>query len=365
MTVYTWLVILLLLAAFLLQGNVKSSKKFLLVAFLLLFAYMGLRNVNTFGADSSGYNGSYPVIYSRYGQMSWGDLTGRGENNYNIGFAYLIKLIYELTGGNYQSFISILSLFIVFSYIRFIGKYSPSPIQSILYFLGLLYFTMLSDVMKQAIAMSVLLYAFDAIMEERPFKFVFLVLLASFFHFPALVFLPAYWLGRMRAGSYYLIILAALLVVTYLLRDQILNLMLDTYLEGEVDASMDGIRFLRNKAIVMIIIVIAAVVLRPPAVSDRVYNACLVFAGIAIVFQTFCGYNNIFERLADYYFHTSIVLLPLVFEKRDLDRHVLSYNDELTVKSFAPWVFCAFSIWRFLATVNNSSIYNGFQFIWQ
>ena len=169
----------------------------------------------------------------------------------------------------------------------------------------------------------------------------------------------------MRVGSYYLILLAALLVVTYLLRDQILNLMLDTYLEGEVDASMDGIRFLRSKAIVMIIIVIAAVVLRPPTVSDRVYNACLVFAGIAIVFQTFCGYNNVFERLADYYFHTSIVLLPLVFERRELDHHVLSYNDELTVKSFAPWVFCAFSIWRFLSTVNNSSFYNGFRFIWQ
>ncbi len=365
MTVYTLLVILLLVAAFFLQGNVKNSKRFILVAFLLLFAYMGLRNVNSLGIDSSGVNGSYRVIYARDGQASWSALSGKGESNYNIGFTYLTKLIYTLTNGDYQAFITILSLFIVFSYMRFIRKYSPSPIQSILYFLGLLYFTFLFDALKQAVAMSVLLYAFDAIIEDRPYKFFFLVLIASLFHFPALVFLPAYWLGRMRVGSYYLVFLAALLVVTYLLRDQILSLMLNAYGEDEVDVSMEGIRFLRNKAIVMVIIVVAAVVLRPPTASDRVYNACLVFAGIAIVFQTFCGYNNIFERLADYYFHTSIVLLPLVFEKRELERHVLSYSDELTVKSFAPLIFCAFSIWRFLSTVNNSSFYNGFRFIWQ
>ena len=365
MTVYTWLVILLLAAAFFLDGNSKNSKRFIFAAFLLLFVYMGLRNVNSLGVDSSGVNGSYPSIYARHGQTAWGALSGLGENNYNIGFAYLSKLLYVLTNGDYQAFVTILSFFIVFSYMRFIRKYSPSPIQSVLYFLGLLYFTLLLDALKQAVAMSVLLFAFDAIVEERPYKFVILVLLASLFHFPALVFLPAYWLGRMRIGSYYLVFLAALLVVTYLLRDQILSLMLNAYGDDEVDASMGGIRFLRNKAIVMVIIVVAAVVLRPPTASDRVYNACLVFAGIAIVFQTFCGYNNIFERLADYYFHTSIVLLPLVFEKRELGRHVLSYGDELTVKSFAPWVFCAFSIWRFLSTVNNSSFYNGFRFLWQ
>ena len=326
---------------------------------------MGLRNVNSVGVDSSGINGSYIASYDWYGQTAWGALAGRGENNYNIGFSYLSKIIYTLTDGNYQTFVSILSFFIVFSYMRFIRKYSPSPIQSILYFLGLLYFMFLFDALKQAMAMSVLLYATDAIIEERPYKFVFLVLLASTFHFPALVFLPAYWLGRVRIGSYYPVFLGALLVFTYLFRDQILDLMLSAYGKDEADVSMDGIRFLRNKAIVMVIIVIAAVVLRPPTVSDRVYNACLVFAGIAIVFQTFCGYSNVFERLADYYFHTSIVLLPLVFEKRELNRHVLGYSDELTVKSFAPWVFCAFSIWRFLSTVNNSTFYNGFRFIWQ
>ena len=135
----------------------------------------------------------------------------------------------------------------------------------------------------------------------------------------------------MRVDRNYLILLAAILLVTYFFRDRILTLMLSAYGGDDVNASMEGIRFLRNKAIIMIIIVAAAVFLRPPTEGDSVYNACLIFTGVAIVFQTFCGYNNIFERLADYYFHTSIVLLPLVFEKCDLKTHVLSVTDEMSV----------------------------------
>ncbi len=365
MTAFTWMVILVVLAAFLLQGNVKGNKKFIFVAFLILFCVMGLRDVNTVGNDSSGTTGSYPVSYRNIGQTEWSELSGRGENNYNVGFSYLMKAVYELTDGDYQAFITIISLFIMFSYMRFIRKYSTSPIQSVLYFLGLIYFTFMFDALKQAMAMSVLLFAFDAIIDKKPIKFILLVLLAAAFHFPALIFLPAYWIGRMKIGSSYLILLAVLLALTFVLRDQLLNLMLGAYGGSDIEGSMEGIRFLRNKSLVMIFIVIAAIVLRPPTEGDTVYNACLIFAGVSIVFQTFCGYNNIFERLADYYFHTAIVMIPLVFEKCELKKHLLDINTELAVKKFAPLVFCGFAVWRFLSYVNNSAAFANIGFIWQ
>lgn len=364
MTVYTWMVLLIVIAAFLLRGNVKGNKKFIFVAFLILFCVMGLRDVNTGGSDSSGTGGSYPIIYRNIGQTDWNDL-GSVNDDYNVGFRYLMKSIYELTGGDYQAFITIISLFIMFSYMRFIRKYSPSPIQSVLYFLGLLYFTFLFDALKQAMAMAVLLFAFDAIIEKKPVKFILLVLLAAIFHFPALVFLPAYWIGRMKIGSSYLILLAALLALTFVFRDRILSIMLNAYGGDDIEGSMEGVRFLRNKSIVMIVIVVTSILLRSPTEGDTVYNACLIFAGISIVFQTFCGYNNIFERLADYYFHTSIVMIPLVFEKCELKKHLLDISTELMVKSTAPLVFCGFAIWRFISFVNESPIFNGYQFLWQ
>ena len=365
MTVYILLVVFLLAASLLLHGNERHNKKFIIVAFILLFIVMGLRDVYAFGSDASGSYGSYPVIFRRTGRTAWGALSGKGENNYNIAFVVITKLLFEITGGDYQLYITIISLFVVASYMRFIYKYSTSPIVSIICFMGLLYYTMLFDVLKQALALSVLLFAFDAVVERRPYKFLILTLIASMFHFPALFFLPAYWNGRMKVGRNYILLLTIVMVLTFLFRNQLLNLMLRTYSGGSGGASMSGIRFLRSKVLIMIAIVVMAIVIRPPSPGDSVYNSLLLFAGVAIVFQTFCGYNNIFERLADYYFHTSIILIPYIFERG------LKYESNVQVAqnermlSYATVIICAFSIWRFLSFVNSAWYFQSYRFFWQ
>lgn len=365
MTVYTWLVVLLVAAAIVFKGYRKHSTVFLIVAFLLLFAVMGLRDVYAFGSDAWGAGGSYPNIYKTIGATPWDRLVYLDEEYYNVGFAFFTKLIYDLTNGDYQIFISIISLFTMIAYTRFIGKYSPSPLQSMLCFLGLLYYTMLFDVLKQALAMSTLLFSFDAMIEKKPVKFVAITLIAAAFHFPAVVFLPAYWIGRMRLGRKYISLLLFLLLLTYIFRDQLLNLMLSAYRESDVEVSMQGIRFLRNKAVIMIVMAVSAVYLKPPAMKDTLYNALLMFLGVSIIFQTFCGYNNIFERLADYYFHTSIVLIPLILEQGGISASRLDSLKNKRILNYATIAVCAVLAWRFLSTVNNSNLYMPYRFFWQ
>lgn len=365
MTVYTWLIILLVAAAFLFNGNKRRCTMFIVVSFILLFAVMGLRDVYAFGSDASGSNGSYPVIFRNIGKTEWRKISGSGEGDYNIGFGYLTKVLFELTNGNYQAYISVISLFVITSYTRFISKYSPAPIQSVLCFLGLLYYSMLFDVLKQALAMSVLLFSFDAIVEKKPIKFLILIIIAALLHFPSIVFLPAYWIGRMQIGRKYLTILAAILLITFVFRNQLLNLMLRAYSSGESVASMEGIRFLRNKVLLMIAIVALAVWIRPPRAEDTVYNATLIFAGVAIIFQTFCGYNNIFERLADYYFHTSIVLVPLIFEKNKEYGSLANTAENDQLLNYAAVFICAIAIWRFLSYMNNAWTFSPYRFLWQ
>jgi hypothetical protein len=365
MTVYTWLVVLLVAAALIFKGNRRRNTIFIVIAFVLLFAVMGLRDVYAFGSDASGSNGSYPIIYRGWGNTEWGDIFHKGESNYNIGFSYLLKLIFVLTDGDYQWLITIISLFVMLSYMRFIRKYSPSPIQSILLFLGLLYYTFLFDALKQALAMSILLFAFDAIIDKKPIKFIIITLIASAFHFPALVFLPAYWIGRMKIGRGYIVILAVLLIITYYFRDWLLRLMLDTYGEGESTASMEGVRFLRNKVIIMIAFAVFAAIIRPPAIGDTLYNALLMFVGVSIIFQTFCGYNNTFERLADYYFHTSIILVPLIFERGGKFRSRLDLEKNDQILRYATLIICVIAVWRFLSFVNGSALFNPYRFFWE
>ena len=359
MSVYRWLVVLVLLFAVLLKGNVKGNKKYVFVAFLLLFCVMALRDAYSVGNDSAS---SYLVEYKEMGKINWEDISGKGTENQNIGFQYLLKALFVLTKGNYQLAVVLISAFTMFSYGRFVGKYSPSPVQSILYFFGLLLYTFVLDSLKQSVAMSILLFSVDAIFDRKLFKFVLLVLFASWFHFPALIFLPAYFIANMKMGRSYIIVLVLALVLTFLFRDQLLEMMTDAYSTVVYDS---GMRFLANKVIVMIVIVVAALVLRPPTPEDKIYTGLLQLIGIAVVLQTFASYNNTFERLADYYFHLSIVFIPMVFEKCDLQKRYFQPETDELIKTWAPILFCGFAIWRFLHYLNGNQFLTPYLFWFQ
>ena len=229
--------------------------------------------------------------------------------------------------------------------------------------MGLLFFTFTMSGLKQTLAMSLIILSFDGIYEHKVLRFVFLVFVASIFHFPALVFLPAYWIANMRLGRTYLIFLAALFIVTYLFRDQLVEWMTDTY-ETEI-INNSGMRFLANKVVVMLIIIVAAIVIRPPHPDDGLYCSLLMLIGVAAVIQTFASYNNTFERLADYYFQFSVAFIPMIFEQVRTKRRYLSERELSLVRNVGPYLFCAFAIWRFLNTVSNDSAFNPFQFYFQ
>lgn len=372
MSIYHWLVILLLLLAVFMRGDLKGNKQYIVLAMLLMFCVHSLRDGATIGNDS---RTSYRWQYIRMGETEWQDLRGlddwrdsftddtRSNRERNIALPWLMKLVYQLSDGNYQWFLAVVAAIVLSALAITIQRYSPSPVLSILFYLGLLYFVMELSVFKQSIAMSFVLLSFTSIMERRPIRFVILILIGSLFHFPALVFLPAYWIANMKISRDYLLILAGLFIVTYLFRDRLVDLMTDSY-DTEIQ-SVANKRFLANKVIIMLIIIVTALIVRPPDPEDRVYCAILQLLGIAAVIQTFASYNNTFERLADYYFQFAIIFIPMVFERVDTKRAVFSANTLDLVHSYGPFVFGAFAIWRFLNNIVNDWHYYPFRFFWQ
>lgn len=343
MNAYTWMMAIVLGLSLLMRGNKKNCKAFIIISVIAMFCVMGLREATLVGGDSST---SYLHLYQSITETDW-ELFKEEYVGFNAGFFYLMKIVSDLSDGNYQTFIIVISAFIMLCFGHLIKRYSVSPVQSFCYYWGLLQYIFMFSAEKQALAMAVLLLAFDAIVDKKPIRFVVLVLIASQFHFPALVFLPAYWIAKMDVNRNFLVLLAIVLAATYIFRDAILKFMLNAYGDDDFQVTMKGIKFLRNKALIMIVIVVAALILRKPTAEDRVYGILLKFVGVAIVFQTFCGYNNIFERLADYYFQFSVIFIPLVFEKNSKVQCKLDVGLANPIKSFAPVVFCGFGIWRF------------------
>lgn len=374
MTIYHWLVILLVVFALLFRGWQKGNKRYILIAFLLLFCIQGLRDGATIGNDS---RTTYRWSFYEMDGKSWDSLGGisdwmhvdlaeenRSGRDRNFGTKWLMKAVYDLTDGDYQWFLAVVAIIVLSTESVLILKYSPSPLQSILYYLGLLYFTFHMSATKQALAMSLIVLSFFAIIDRKPVRFVLIVLFASFFHFPALVFLPAYWVANMKMERGYLLFLSGLLVLTYLFRDRLSSFMTEAYYSSEI-APSPHLRFLANKVIVMLFIIVVALVIRPPQESDRVYRVLLHLMGIAAVIQTFAGYSNVFERLADYYFQFAVVFIPMVFENVKTERRYLNYATLNLVYSIGPYIFGSFAIWRFLDVITNDEHYVPFRFFFQ
>lgn len=372
MSVYHWLVVLVVLLAFLMHGEKKRNVKYILLVFALLFCVYGLRDAYTIGNDSSS---SYLHMFEGMEGKKWEDMPKLSDwasnedfgeeqagRERSVGFRWLMKAIYDLTDGDYQWFIGIVALIVMIAVAQFVYRYSPSPIQSVLYYFGLLYFTLMFNILKQSLAMAFILFAFNAITDRKLIRFLLMVFLASLFHFPSLVFLPAYWIANMKLGKTYLIFLAALFLVTYLFRDQLVDWMTDAY---DTEINNSGSAFLANKVIVMIVILAAALVIRPPSGEDKIYNSLLMIIGVAAVIQTFSSYNNTFERLADYYFQFSIVFIPMVFEEVKTKRRHLSERELRLVRRVGPYLFCAFAIWRFLDYVVTEETLYPYQFYFQ
>lgn len=341
MNMYTGMLALLLVLALKMRGDLQENKSYIWLSCAAMFVVMGLRDALSIGNDSST---SYLHAFQAMGEQSWPELMETLELSGNPGLYVVMKLVHMLSEGDYQVFTMLFIGFNMAVFGWFLSKYSVSPVQSFVYYCGLIFYTFMADIMKQSIAMSLLLIAFDAIVERKPLHFGLMVWLAYLFHAPALVFAPAYLIAEMKPGRLYLLFLAALLAFTYRFRDQILELMLEFYETTIYDYEM---RFLANKAIIMIGIVAAALILRPAQEEDRAYGILLQFMGIAVVIQTFANYNNTFERLANYYFQFAVVFIPMVFQPDERRCHLLDVKTEAMVKQLAPWAFGAFGVWRF------------------
>lgn len=364
MSIYTLLVAMILATALLMRGYQQGNKRYIIVACLLLFTVYGLRNTFVIGGDTTS---SYLHMFQRLSGYSWSDVRGLG-GGFNTGFYLFAKAFYDLTGGDYQLFVSCIAGFFTICFGFLIYRYSPNPLQSILYHFGLLYFTFYFSVLKQSIAMAFLLLSFDCMIRGKTIKHFLLILIAAQFHFPAYVFFAAYPIYRMRIGRNYLVFLAALLAVTFVLRNQLINLMLSLYKDMEDSTSLvdlGGVTFLRTKSLIMIAIVAAAVVLRKPKPEDKLYSTLLGFMGVAIVFQTFCGYNNIFERLADYYFQFSVLFIPMVFDKHADREPLFGWRFMNVADLAAPYIFCGFGVYRFLSMAAADRTLSPYRFFFQ
>lgn len=136
------------------------------------------------------YNDTGAYIYSFQQADTLGVLLESGTLHIlgNPAFRIYESLVRTFTD-NYLVFFLFPAIFVQYSYLRFIRRHCPNFLMGVLIFLFLGTYAFSIAAMKQTLAMAILLYAVDALIDRKMLRFLLLVFVAFLFHTYAIAFL--------------------------------------------------------------------------------------------------------------------------------------------------------------------------------
>lgn len=285
----------------------KNNKKmFVLSASAVHIFVCGFRYVHMHG-DLLKYNYEFEDTLN----YAWNspEILHEGRNSL---FYMVMKFIAELTNCNFQVLLFIIALVSILSIAVVIYKYSPMPFISFLMWscFGFYIFTFYS--IKQTLAMAMIMFASIAIFEKRRLAFYLLILIAGLIHMPAFVFLPAYELCNFKHVQSLFGIYAIAFGIIFVEKNRIVTMMADLYYEADKYEDV-AIWSMGGKTAMMIAILFVGFLLC--GISEDITRKTYVLLIAAAIFQVFSVYDNVFTRLADYYFQFIILFAPLMLKQ--------------------------------------------------
>lgn len=227
----------------------------------------------------------------------------------NAGFYWLMKLVSTITNGDFQAFLIFLAIVIEVIVAILIYRYSPMPWFSYLVWNCMGFYVGGFSLIKQYLAMALIMAAMMCIFEKRFKLFLVFTLIAGFIHMPALIFLPAYFLAERRINPQTIIGYIIFSGGIFLFRSQIVNFIADFYYEEEtfqlVSTGLGG-RFT-----VILLILVCGFCLK--GFKEKNFERLFNIIAVATILQMFSNFDNIFSRLADYYLQFLVLFIPMIF----------------------------------------------------
>ena len=301
-------------------GNIdKNLKKELFrISVLVMFLPLFFRTYKI-GSDL----GRYHTHYKEYGEMGIENVLFASKYT-NKGYYFYNALTYSLFSGNYQSFIALTSCLTFFPVIVLIRRLFGNSCTALYVYMGMGFYAFQFTGLKQAMAMGILCFAILSLIDNRRVPFYGFVLIASLFHFPALIFLPAYELTHFLRSELFLYFSVACVGVIYFFHAQIISFMSETY--DSVIQSNAGTNIFAGKVIMILAICVYGYIFYTPKAEKAISIYLIRLIMISAILQMFALYGNVFERLSDYYFVYVTLYLPQIFSVMT-NKHDIMIND--------------------------------------
>ena len=282
-----------------------SDKVFLLSSFFILFLVVALRKTNI-GNDTT----EYINIFKNCSIYKWNYLNS--NSRYETGYL-IFNIILSYFSSNTRFFLIIMSFIFNFSVYKIIKENSKNYLFSILIYINLLFFYQSMTMMRQFLALSVLLLSFNYIKEKKLLKYSLAVLLASSFHITAVLGIFIYPMYNMKFSYKKIFLYTIITLIVATLLNKIFPYLALITNRGEFYSQMIGEAKLANIILFLIYLVFSFfsyfIVSKKNIESNSFYLYSFIFSTLLYALSI---NTAILARVGQYFAIFSIISLPNV-----------------------------------------------------
>ena len=229
------------------------------------------------------------------------------NETYELGYKILNHIVGSITN-NYQYLIAVTSLLCVYPLWYFYKKESEIPVLTIALFLVVAPFSMYFSGIRQAIAMSLGVFAWNAAKNKKIVRFVFWVIFAMLFHTSAFILLVLYPLYHIRITKRWLWFVLPAMVMVYVTKDRIFNFIIEFLWKDYEGATETGSFMI---LILLIIFSIYSYIMVEDKALDNDTIGMRNLLLLSVVIQMFAMLHPLSMRM-NYYF---LIFIPILIPK--------------------------------------------------
>ncbi|MCI5655821.1 EpsG family protein [Candidatus Pseudoruminococcus sp.] len=230
--------------------------------------------------------------------------------DWEYGFVLITKLLGMILP-SYTSYFAVIAIFTLIPVAIFIYRNTEKVWIGTFMYINFFLFFMQMNFIRQAIAVSITLLAWQFIKKKKFFWFLLIILFASLFHSTVLVMIPFYFITKMRPTGKQVIFYGYALTVFYFSSTGILNLITKIFHQEYNNTQFinEGISLIY--AVVPIIILVFTLLNAEKMLKtnpNNRYIISMVFAGT--FFMVIMAKHSILERFSYYFFIYIALLVP-------------------------------------------------------
>lgn len=293
-----------------LLDKIKVNKKE--AAFFLLSILWLLMSFRSPNMGISDVKAVYYPLFTNCQNVSMISLINE-KGIFNEPLMIAITWIFSRTLLNFQLYLSAMSLFPLISLYKFICKNSVNYIQSTVVFFSFFFFYE-SYLIKQMFALSIILYAYNALNNRQGFKFFLYIMLAGLIHKSAFFILPVYFLCKyLKFNKYFFIFVIAGISIGMFGGQSILNVLykfsfynFESYIKNGVYGTDGSINF--SMFLYVGITFFAYFMLRKKETSK--INDYLILMFLGCIINSWSVVVVEFYRVAIYFMVVSCLMIP-------------------------------------------------------